>query len=117
MYFVSGSILLGDTIVKINNESPTSSIQLDMLTDGAIVIDGGKIGDSELYLKPAEESNFVKIHFFKDGNKIDLDKETIANIETIFRRADLVKFAKSKPDIELAKLDRNTIDLEIDHVR
>src|SRR5690606_9561842 len=30
---------------------------------------------------------------------------------------DLVKFAKSAPDIELAKLDRHTIDIEIDHVK
>ena len=37
--------------------------------------------------------------------------------ETIFKRADLVKFAKSKPDIDLAKIDRNTIDIEIDHVQ
>jgi hypothetical protein len=28
-----------------------------------------------------------------------------------------VKFAKSAPDVELAKIDRNTIDLEIDHVK
>jgi hypothetical protein len=33
------------------------------------------------------------------------------------KRADLVKFAKSKPDYQLAKLDKNTIDLEIDHVK
>ena len=58
-----------------------------------------------------------RLRLLKDGNQIDLDQNTIKNIETIFRRADLVKFAKSKPDIELAKLDRNTIDLEIDHVK
>ena len=28
-----------------------------------------------------------------------------------------MKFAKSTPDVELAKLDRNTIDIEIDHVK
>ena len=33
------------------------------------------------------------------------------------KRADLVKFAKSAPDIELAKIDRNTIDIEIDQVK
>src|SRR5690606_2032744 len=41
----------------------------------------------------------------------------IRNIETILKRADLVKFAKSAPDIELAKIDRQTIDMEIDHVK
>jgi predicted nucleic acid-binding Zn ribbon protein len=28
-----------------------------------------------------------------------------------------VKFAKSKPDFHLAKLDKSTIELEIDHVK
>jgi hypothetical protein len=38
-------------------------------------------------------------------------------LETIFKRADLVKFAKSRPNIVLAEIDRNTIDVEIDHVK
>ena len=38
-------------------------------------------------------------------------------LKPFLRRADLVKFAKSAPDVELAKLDRNTIDLEIDQVK
>ena len=58
-----------------------------------------------------------RLQLLKDGNQIDLSKDTIKNIETILKRADLVKFAKSKPDFELAKLDRNTIDIEIDHVK
>ena len=58
-----------------------------------------------------------RLQLLKDGNQIDLSKDTIKNIETILKRADLVKFAKSKPDFELAKLDRNTIDVEIDHVK
>ena len=32
-------------------------------------------------------------------------------------RADLVKFAKSTPDVALAELDKQTIDSEIDHVK
>jgi hypothetical protein len=46
-----------------------------------------------------------------------LSKDDIRNLETILKRADLVKFAKSAPDVELAKLDRDTVDLEIDHVK
>ena len=53
----------------------------------------------------------------KEGNQIDLSKETIKNIEGILKRADLVKFAKSAPDVALAELDRQTIDVEIDHVK
>jgi hypothetical protein len=33
------------------------------------------------------------------------------------KRADLVKFAKSKPDFQLARFDKSTIELEIDHVK
>ena len=51
------------------------------------------------------------------ANQITLSKDTIRNIETILKRADLVKFAKSKPDFQLAKLDKSTIELEIDHVK
>lgn len=58
-----------------------------------------------------------RLRLLKEGNQIDLSNDTIKNLESILKRADLVKFAKSKPDIELAKLDRNTIDAEVDHVR
>ena len=58
-----------------------------------------------------------RLRLLKDGNQIDLSKDTIKNIESILKRADLVKFAKSKPDLVLAEMDRNTIDVEIDHVK
>ena len=58
-----------------------------------------------------------RLNLLRDANQIELSNEDINNIKTILKRADLVKFAKSEPDIELAKLDRNTIDVEIDQVR
>lgn len=58
-----------------------------------------------------------RLNLLKDGNQIELSKEDIRNIETILKRADLVKFAKSAPDVELARIDRSTIDMEIDHVK
>tara|TARA_B100000809_G_scaffold265137_1_gene323030 strand:+ start:1215 stop:2903 length:1689 start_codon:yes stop_codon:yes gene_type:complete len=58
-----------------------------------------------------------RLNILRDGNQIELSNDDIKNIETILKRADLVKFAKSAPDIELAKLDRNTIDIEIDQVK
>ena len=76
--------------------------------------------DEKVYdhsLESTTEELIVRLRLLRDGNQIDLDKDTIKNIESILRRADLVKFAKSKPNIELAKMDRNTIDLEIDHVK
>jgi len=76
--------------------------------------------DEKVYdhsLESTTEELINRLQLLKDANQIDLDKGVIKNIETILRRADLVKFAKSKPDKELAKLDRNTIDVEIDHVK
>lgn len=76
--------------------------------------------DEKVYdhsLESTTEELINRLQILKDGNRIDLDRETIVNIETILKRADLVKFAKSKPDTELAKIDRNTIDIEIDHVK
>ena len=58
-----------------------------------------------------------RLNLLKEANKIDLSKESIKNIEGILKRADLVKFAKSTPDVDLADLDRTTIDSEIDHVK
>jgi len=74
-----------------------------------------KVYDRALESTTDELVNRLKL--LKDANKIELSKDDIRNIETILKRADLVKFAKSAPDVELAKLDRNTIDLEIDQVK
>jgi hypothetical protein len=76
--------------------------------------------DEKVYDRALESTTdqlINRLNILKDGNKIDINKDDIKNIETILKRADLVKFAKSKPDIELAKLDRNTIDVEIDQVK
>ena len=58
-----------------------------------------------------------RLNLLKDGNQIPLSKETIKNLESILKRADLVKFAKSAPDTALAEMDKATIDKEIDHVK
>lgn len=76
--------------------------------------------DEKVYDRALESTTdelVMRLNLLKDGNQIELSKEDIRNIETILKRADLVKFAKSAPDVELAKIDRNTIDLEIDHVK
>ncbi len=76
--------------------------------------------DEKVYDKALESTTdelITRLQLLSEGNQIDLGKEDIKNIETILRRADLVKFAKSEPDIALAELDRNTIDLEIDQVK
>ncbi|MFL0353278.1 hypothetical protein [Xanthomarina sp. GH4-25] len=76
--------------------------------------------DEKVYNRALESTTdelIYRLNLLKDGNQIDISKEDIKNLESILKRADLVKFAKSAPDIELAKLDRNTIDLEIDNVK
>jgi flagellar basal body-associated protein FliL len=76
--------------------------------------------DEKVYDKALESTTdelISRLNLLKDANQIELSIEDIRNLETILKRADLVKFAKSAPDIELAKLDRNTIDIEIDHVK
>ncbi|MEW4922145.1 BatD family protein [Algibacter sp. 2305UL17-15] len=76
--------------------------------------------DEKVYdhaLESTTDELISRLKLLKEGNQIDLSDETIKNLDRILRRADLVKFAKSAPDIALAELDRNTIDAEIDHVK
>ena len=76
--------------------------------------------DEKVYDRSLESTTdelIKRLNLLKEGNQIDLSKEDIKNLESILKRADLVKFAKSAPDVELAKMDRNTIDIEIDHVK
>ncbi len=76
--------------------------------------------DEKVYDRALESTTdelINRLNLLKEGSQIDLSKEDIINLERILKRADLVKFAKSAPDIELAKFDRNTIDIEIDHVK
>jgi len=76
--------------------------------------------DEKVYDKALESTTdelITRLNILKEGNQVDLSIDDIKNLESILKRADLVKFAKSAPDIELAKIDRDTIDVEIDHVK
>jgi F0F1-type ATP synthase assembly protein I len=76
--------------------------------------------DEKVYDRALESTSselISRLQLLKDGNQIDLSKETIKNLESILKRADLVKFAKSAPDTALAEMDKQTIDKEIDHVK
>jgi hypothetical protein len=76
--------------------------------------------DEKVYDRALESTTdelVTRLNLLKEGNQIELSKEDIRNIETILKRADLVKFAKSEPDIALAEIDRKTIDIEIDQVK
>lgn len=76
--------------------------------------------DEKVYDRALESTTdelISRLTLLKEGNQVDISTEDIKNLESILKRADLVKFAKGTPDVELAKLDRNTIDIEIDHVK
>lgn len=76
--------------------------------------------DEKVYDRALESTTdelVKRLKLLKEGNQVDLSKKEIKNLESILKRADLVKFAKSSPDIELAKMDRQTIDIGIDHVK
>ena len=76
--------------------------------------------DEKVYdqsLESTTDELVFRLKTLQAANHISLGANTIRNIETILKRADLVKFAKSKPDFELAKLDKGTIGLEIKQVK
>ena len=76
--------------------------------------------DEKVYdqsLESTTDELVFRLKTLQAANQISLGANTIRNIETILKRADLVKFAKSKPDFELAKLDKGTIGLEIKQVK
>ncbi|NNE32290.1 MAG: hypothetical protein HKN40_07975 [Winogradskyella sp.] len=76
--------------------------------------------DEKVYDRALESTTselISRLELLKDGNQLDLSKDSIKNIEAILRRADLVKFAKSAPDTALAEMDKATIAKEIDVVK
>lgn len=76
--------------------------------------------DEKVYDRALESTTaelITRLQLLKDGNQIDLSKNTIKNLESILMRADLVKFAKSAPDVALAEMDKSTIAKEIDLVK
>ena len=68
-------------------------------------------------LESTTEELIVRLNILKDAKEILIHKETIENIQGTLERADLVKFAKSKPDFEIARMDKHIIEKEIDHVK
>lgn len=76
--------------------------------------------DEKVYdrsLESTTEELIWRLQLLKEGNQFNFSKETLNNLETILKRADLVKFAKSAPDAALIEMDRATIEKEIDSVK
>lgn len=51
-----------------------------------------------------------KLEMMKDAGELKLDVETITQFKRILQTADLVKFAKSKPETSVAEQDRKSIE-------
>lgn len=76
--------------------------------------------DEKVYDRALESTTdelITRLNLLKEGNQVPLSKETIKNLESILKRADLVKFAKSAPDTALAEMDKVTITKEVDAVK
>lgn len=68
-------------------------------------------------LESTTEELVTRLNLLKESKDVLIKKITIENIQQILKRADLVKFAKSKPDFEIARMDKQIIDKEIDQVK
>lgn len=76
--------------------------------------------DEKVYERSLESTTdelMNRLQLLKEGNQFPFSKETLNNLETILKRADLVKFAKSAPDTALIEMDRATIEKEIESVK
>lgn len=51
-----------------------------------------------------------KLEMMTDAGELELEKETISQFKRILQTADLVKFAKSKPETSVAEQDRKSIE-------
>lgn len=61
-------------------------------------------------LESTTDQLIEKLELMTDAGELDLDKETIVQFKRILQTADLVKFAKSKPDNSIAEQDRKSIE-------
>lgn len=52
----------------------------------------------------------TKIHLLQESGKLNLSLETIQNLKRVLQTADLVKFAKDKPEDKVAESDRKTLE-------
>ncbi|WP_261376368.1 BatD family protein [Gillisia sp. Hel_I_86] len=69
--------------------------------------------EDEVHLRAMESTTSELIHFLelkKETGELKLSEQTITDLQVILQRADLAKFANTKPDIITAKSDRSKIE-------
>ncbi len=64
----------------------------------------------ESALESTSDELITRLMMHKDAGSFDFDLETIRKLDSIFRRADLVKFAKMNQESGQAEVDRKTIE-------
>ena len=76
--------------------------------------------DEKVYSQSLESTTdelLEALRGLRNNKIISLNDDSLKNIESILRRADLVKFAKSEPAFETIRYDKNIIDIELDQVK
>lgn len=64
----------------------------------------------ESALESTSDELITRLMMHKDAGNFDFDLETIRKLDMIFKRADLVKFAKMHQQVGQAQVDRKTIE-------
>ncbi|MGA9325547.1 MAG: DUF4381 domain-containing protein [Salegentibacter sp.] len=76
--------------------------------------------DREVYDRALESTTAELIAFLeasRSNGKIRLDENTIQDLQLVLQRADLAKFANSRPDVITAKGDRSKVEHVINDVK
>lgn len=61
-------------------------------------------------LESTTDELITKLELLRDAGELKIDDETLQQFKRILQTADLVKFAKSKPDTSVAENDRQSIE-------
>ena len=61
-------------------------------------------------LESTSKELLKKLELLKDAGKLDLSTETLLSLKQVLEHADLVKFARSAPEFEVATSDRNLLE-------
>ena len=75
--------------------------------------------DEKVYDKALESTTaqlIERLELLSEANEFSLKKDIINQIDTIFKRADLAKFAKQQPEMAVAEADLKETDVIIDEI-
>ncbi len=61
-------------------------------------------------LESTTDQLITKLELMSDAGDLELDKDTISQFKRVLQTADLVKFAKTKPETSVAEQDRKAIE-------